>query len=166
MATSDPRGITRNVLPIASNIDTDAVQANLATLAAVGESLAAAIALPPATAAAFTKWDRTLDAATAAVRRHMAWRQRHPTAYARANLDATPEHLRWDLRAARHLGRFRAALVALRPAPWAPREVAILHLATLATARVNRWQAPTANPSASSIALVATRPSHGPPLPA
>jgi hypothetical protein len=134
------------------------------SLVAVGESLAAAIAMPPAVitalamppalTAAFTEWDRTTEAVAVAVRRHMAWRKAHPFAYMRA---------RWELRAARHLDRFSAALVALRPAPRPLRDAAILHLAAVAKARVNRWRALESRIS-SLVALVATRPVHGPPV--
>lgn len=120
---------------------------------AMPPALAAAIAMPPALTAAFTEWDRTTDAVAVAVRRHMAWRKAHPFAYMRA---------RWELRAARHLDRFSAALVALRPAPRPLRDAAMLHLGAVATARVNRWRALESR-IASLVAIVATRPAHGPP---
>ena len=131
-----------------------ALTAALTKAAAVGESRAAAIALPHAAATAFTNWDTTTDAVAVAVHRHMAWRKAHPFAYMRA---------RWELRAARHLDRFSAALVALRPAPRPLRHAAVLHLAAVAKARVNRWRAQESR-IASLVAIVATRPAHGPPL--
>ena len=153
------------VEPIGMVSGLDTTPSVLGTLAAVGESLAAAIAMPPAVitalamppalTAAFTEWDRTTETVAVAVRRHMAWRKAHPFAYMRA---------RWELRAARHLDRFRAALVALRPAPRPLRHAAMLHLAAVATARVNRWRALESR-IASLVALVATRPVHGPPAP-
>lgn len=155
--------LARLRLRLASNIDAVAMPANLASVHAGIAALGKAIAIPPTVTATFNGQRKVLAALG---RRYMAWRQRHPAAYARAYLDATPEHLRWDLRVARHLGRFRAALVALRATSREPRQAAMLHLAALATARVNRWRAPAANPTASSVALVTTRPSHGPPLPA
>jgi hypothetical protein len=134
------------------------------SLVAVGESLAAAIALPPAltaaiamppaAAAAFTKWGRTLATATAAVRRSIAWRQRHALVYMRAL---------WELLAAGLLDRFRGTAAALRRASRPPSYAALLDPAAVAL-RVNRLRAPESR-IASLVALVATRPVHGPPAP-